>query len=96
MWQTKYASATPKHLGLGVNSRPCSEDYFLSERPQYVEWSKEPCPEATTLKLWVFLFWFSSSFSSVKAFFMKEFAMAFLETQFIQILSRFYLDMDEI
>ena len=23
----------PKNLGLGLNSRPCSEDYFLSGRP---------------------------------------------------------------
>ena len=29
MWQTKYASAVPKNLGLGLNFRPCSEDYFL-------------------------------------------------------------------
>ena len=25
MWQTKYASAVPKNLGVGVNFRPCSE-----------------------------------------------------------------------
>ena len=30
MWQTKYASAVPKDLGLGLNFRPC---YFLSGRP---------------------------------------------------------------
>ena len=30
MWQTKYASAVPKNLGLGLNFRPCSEDFFLS------------------------------------------------------------------
>ena len=36
MWQTKYASAVPKNLGVGVNFRPCSEDYFLSGRPQSV------------------------------------------------------------
>jgi hypothetical protein len=30
MWQTKYASAVPKHLGVGVNFRTCSEGYFLS------------------------------------------------------------------
>ena len=28
MWQTKYASVVPKNLG--VNFRPCSEDYILS------------------------------------------------------------------
>ena len=33
MWQTKYASAVPKNLGVGVNFRPCSEGYFLSGRP---------------------------------------------------------------
>ena len=33
MWQTKYASAEPKNLGVGVNFRPCSEGYFLSGRP---------------------------------------------------------------
>ena len=25
MWQTKYASAVPKNLGVGVNFRPCSD-----------------------------------------------------------------------
>ena len=30
MWQTKYASAVPKNLGLGLNFRLCSEGYFLS------------------------------------------------------------------
>ena len=33
MWQTKYALAVPKNLGVGVNFRPCSEGYFLSGRP---------------------------------------------------------------
>ena len=33
MWQTKYASAIPKNLGLGLNFRPCCEGYFLSGRP---------------------------------------------------------------
>ena len=28
MWQTKYASAIPKHLGEGVDFRPCSESDF--------------------------------------------------------------------
>ena len=28
MWQTKYALAVPKNLGLGLNFRPCSEGYF--------------------------------------------------------------------
>ena len=45
MWQTKYASAVPKNLGLGLNFRPCSEGYFLSGRPYSVmkpnETSKE-------------------------------------------------------
>ena len=36
MWQTKYASAVPKNLGVGVNFRQCSEGYFLSGRPQSV------------------------------------------------------------
>ena len=36
MWQTKYASAVPKNLVVGVNFRPCSEDYFLSGRPKSV------------------------------------------------------------
>ena len=36
MWQTKYASAVPKNLGVGVNFRPFSECYFLSGRPQSV------------------------------------------------------------
>ena len=33
MWQTKYASAVSKNLGVGVNFRPCSEGYFLTGRP---------------------------------------------------------------
>ena len=33
MWQTKYASAVPKNLGLGLNFRPCSEGHFLSGCP---------------------------------------------------------------
>ena len=33
MWQTKYPLAIPKNLGLGLNCRPRSEGYFLSERP---------------------------------------------------------------
>ena len=34
MWETKYASAIPKNLGLGVDFRPySSEGYFLSGRP---------------------------------------------------------------
>jgi hypothetical protein len=33
MRQTKYASAVPINLGLGLNFWPCSEDYFLSVRP---------------------------------------------------------------
>ena len=30
MWQTKYASAVPKNLGVGVDFRPCSEGDFLT------------------------------------------------------------------
>ena len=37
MWQAKYALAVPKSLGVGVNIRPCSEDDFLSGRPQSVK-----------------------------------------------------------
>ena len=33
MWQTKYALAIPKNLGLGLNFRPFIEGYFLSGRP---------------------------------------------------------------
>ena len=36
MWQTKYASAIPKNLGVGVDFRPCSEGDFLTGRPQSV------------------------------------------------------------
>ena len=36
MWQTKYALAVPKILGLGVDFRPCSEGDFLTGRPQSV------------------------------------------------------------
>ena len=43
MWQTKYAAAIPKNLGLGLNFRPCSEGYFLSVRPQSVLIVKRNC-----------------------------------------------------
>ena len=36
MWQTKYASAVPKSLGVGLNFWPCSEGYFLPGRLQSV------------------------------------------------------------
>ena len=36
MWQTKYASAVPKLLGVGVDFRPCSEGNFLTGRPKSV------------------------------------------------------------
>ena len=32
MWQTIYASAVPKNLGLGVDFWPCSEGDFLTGR----------------------------------------------------------------
>ena len=44
MWQTKYASAVHKNLGLGLNFRPCSEGYFLSGRPQSVSRDKSSLP----------------------------------------------------
>ena len=33
MWQTKYALAVPKDLGLGVDFWPCSDGDFLTGRP---------------------------------------------------------------
>ena len=44
MWQTKYASAVPKNLGLGLNFRPCSEGYFLvpSNKNCHLEPNFEP------------------------------------------------------
>jgi hypothetical protein len=33
MWKTKYASAVPKNLRLGLNFRPCSAGIFFSGRP---------------------------------------------------------------
>ena len=33
MWQTKYALAVPKNLGVGVDFRPCSEGDFLTGHP---------------------------------------------------------------
>ena len=36
MWQTKYTSAVPINLGVGVNFWLCSESYFLSGRPYSV------------------------------------------------------------
>ena len=41
MWQTKYASAVPKNLGLGLNLRLCSEGYFLSGLPSKVSKMKK-------------------------------------------------------
>ena len=35
-WQTKYASAVPKNLGLGGEFWPCSESNFLNRCPQSV------------------------------------------------------------
>ena len=32
MWQTKYVSAVPMNLGLGLDFRPCSEGDFLTGR----------------------------------------------------------------
>ena len=32
MWQTKYTSAIPKNLGVGVDFWPCSEDNFFTGR----------------------------------------------------------------
>ena len=33
IWQTKYASAVPKNLGVGVDFWPCSGGNFLTRRP---------------------------------------------------------------
>ena len=30
MWQTKYVSAVPKNLGLGLNFRPCSAQWLTT------------------------------------------------------------------
>ena len=43
MWQTRYALAVPKNLGLGLNFRPCSKGYFFSGCPQSVPFNKLPC-----------------------------------------------------
>ena len=31
--KTKYASAVPKNLGMGLDFRPCSEGDFITQRP---------------------------------------------------------------
>ena len=36
MWQTKYALAVPKNLGVGIDFRPCSEGDFLTGRASVV------------------------------------------------------------
>ena len=46
MWQTKYASAVPKNLGLGLNFWPCREGYFVSGCPQSVHISHITSGEA--------------------------------------------------
>ena len=33
IWQTKYALAVTKNMGLGFDFRPCSEGNFLTGRP---------------------------------------------------------------
>ena len=42
MWQTKYALAVPKNLGLGLNFQPCSEGNFLSVVRAYVHTANDP------------------------------------------------------
>ena len=54
MWQTKYAAAIPKNLGVGVNFWPCSEGYFLSGPPQSVG-----------NKFWKFLYLCDVQFSNI-------------------------------
>ena len=46
MWQTKYASAVPKNLGVVVNFRPCSEGY-----PSLGVRSPWPCPGQRIIQL---------------------------------------------
>ena len=36
MWQTNYALAVPKNLGLVFDFKPCSEGYNLTGRPKSV------------------------------------------------------------
>ena len=51
MWQTKYAAATPKNLGLGLNFWPCSEGCSPSGRPQSVLWQVYKNMNAPLVKL---------------------------------------------
>ena len=59
MWQTKYASAVPKNLGLGlIFGRVSSEGYFLSGRPQSVlttDFSEKNPRSATVLLYSIFI-----------------------------------------
>ena len=41
MWQSKYASAVPKNLGVGVDFGPCVEEDFLTG-------VRSPCSNPTT------------------------------------------------
>ena len=53
MWQTKYAPAVPKTLGVEVDFRPGSEGVFLTRRPQSVRQgmhSARPGIESTKAK----------------------------------------------
>ena len=51
MWQTKYASAVPKNLGMGIDFRACCEGDFLTGRPQSVGFTHNDMHDNTfTLK----------------------------------------------
>ena len=52
MWQTKYASAIPKNLGLGLNFRPCSDRLFPL-------WASVVRGFPGIISGWNFQFWFT-------------------------------------
>ena len=49
MWQTKYAWAVPKNLGLGFDFRLCNEGDFLTRRLQSVDQIKQNVASSTDM-----------------------------------------------
>ena len=53
MWQTKYASAVPKNLGLGFDFWPCSEGNFFTGRPGSPWFGQKQTAAWKLCELWI-------------------------------------------
>ena len=70
MWHTKYASAVPKNLGVGVSFSPSGESYFLSVRPySVVHAARESLDDAKPARIGIVTFGILSSIFFKEAFF---------------------------